>query len=389
MTDLLVRLFVKDYKNTQDNSVRSHYGALSGFVGICCNICLFILKYCIGTFSNSISIISDAFNNLSDSASCIITLFGYKMAAKPADKDHPFGHGRMEYLTSLIIAVIILLVGVELFRSSLDKVITPEKVEFSYFALASLAVSVGVKCWMGLFNHKLGKRTNSSIMMATSKDSFNDVFATAATAVALISSLFTTLPIDGIMGIGVSCFILYSGYGIIRETVDKLLGQPADEEFVKNLEQDILSHDKILGMHDLIIHNYGPGHQLGSAHVEVSSKENIVEIHDLIDELEKQIYEQFHLIITLHMDPIEVDNEQVNRCREMVSDILPNIDPTLTMHDFRAVTGSTHTNLIFDILVPYECKIKDEDIKKAIDESLKSNGSTTYYTVITFDRKFA
>lgn len=388
MTNLLVKLFIRNGDNINDPVVRAKYGTLSSFVGIFCNVFLFTLKYIIGTLSNSISIISDAFNNLSDSASCIITLFGYKMASKPADKDHPFGHGRMEYLTSLVISVIILLMGFELFKTSVDKIINPQRVEFSYFVLASLFVSIGIKCWMGFFNRKLGGKLNSSIMLATSKDSFNDVIATTATIIALVSSLFTDLPIDGIMGVCVSVFILYSGYSIIRETVDHLLGQPADEKFVKKLDAVILQNDKILGMHDLIIHNYGPGKQIGSVHVEVSSNENIVEIHDLIDRLEKNIYEEFRLIMTIHMDPIDNNNTYVKQCRAMVCDALNEIDTTLTIHDFRVVTGNTHTNLIFDILVPFECNLRDDDIKNRLDEKLK-NYETLFYTVITFDRKFA
>ncbi len=387
MTDLLVKRFVKDYNNTENIKVREKYGALSSFVGIFCNILLFSIKYIMGSLSNSISVISDAFNNLSDCASCVVTLFGYKLAAKPADKDHPFGHGRMEYLTSLSIAVVIIVVGLELLKNSAVKIIHPEAVRFSVIALISLIVSICVKLWMSLFNTKLGKRINSSIMLATAKDSRSDVIATSAALIALIASVFTNLPVDGVMGVLVSIFVLKSGYDIVKDTVDELLGKPADSEITEKIRNIVKESPKVIGIHDMIIHNYGPGNMIGSCHVEVRSDENFTLIHDIIDSIERNIHEKLGILMTIHMDPIEVDNEQVNLCKGKVERIISKLDNRLHMHDFRLVTGETHTNLIFDLVVPYDCKYTDKQLKEEIDIQLKSE-DMDYYTIITFDREF-
>lgn len=387
MTNFLVKTFVKDYEKTDNLKVRERYGTLSSVVGIVCNIILFVAKFAMGTIAGSIAIISDGFNNLSDCASCVVTLFGYKMAAKPADKDHPFGHGRVEYLTSLVIAIVIIMVGFELFTGSIDKVLHPTKVTFSYVVLATLIISIVVKVWMGLFNRKLGKEINSSVMLATSKDSMNDVVATSATVVALVASMWTDAPIDGIMGIVVSLFILLSGFDIVKETVDELLGQPADEELVTKLSEMVEENPYALGMHDLIIHSYGPGNLIGSVHIEVDGKGNIMEIHDVIDELERDIYEELGVRMTIHMDPVEMDNELLNECKNMMIDIVKNINKDLSLHDFRMVTGPSHTNLIFDLVVPHDCKLNEKDIKTAINDSLKDK-EIKYYTVITFEREF-
>lgn len=387
MINFLVRKFVKNYENTTDEVVRSNYGTLSSIVGICCNVVLFALKFLLGVVSNSIAIMSDAFNNLSDSASCIVTLFGYKLAAKPADKDHPFGHGRIEYIVSFIIAVIILLVGVELFKSSFDKVMNPSPVHFSWIVLFSLILSILIKFWMSFFNKTLGTKINNSAMIATSKDSQNDVIATSATLVALVGSLFTDLPLDGAMGILVSIFVLFSGFGIIKSTIDDLIGQPADKEVVDSIKSLIMNHKEILGIHDLIIHNYGPGKMIGSVHVEINSKNDILAIHDIVDDIERKIENELHIMMTIHMDPIEQDNQVVNEYREIVLGILDKIDSNLSMHDFRVVSGPTHTNLIFDVLIPYESELKEDELKKEIDDSI-SNLMSNVYTVITFDRGY-
>lgn len=387
MREFLVKKFIKNYEQIDDSKVREQYGVLSSIVGIFCNIILFVLKFIIGTMANSIAIISDGFNNLSDCASCIVTLFGYKMAAKPADKDHPFGHGRMEYLTSLVIAVVILFVGVELLKGSWAKIWQPKQVEFSVVAVCSVVISVLIKVWMGFFNRNLGKKINSTVMLATSKDSFNDVLATSATLIALVAALFTDAPIDGIIGIVVSVFILISGYGIIKETVDQLLGQPADPKLVNDIKNMVEETDVAIGMHDLIIHSYGPGKLIGSVHVEVDGKGDIMEIHDAIDELERNIYDELNVMITIHMDPVETDNEEINKCKALIEKIICEIDIKLSMHDFRIVSGPSHTNLIFDIVIPYECKLSEKFIKEEIDRRLK-NCDKVYYTVITFDKNF-
>ena len=387
MTKFLVNRFIKNYEDVKNQKVREAYGVLSSWVGIACNILLFVAKFIIGTIANSISIISDGFNNLSDCASCVVTMFGYKMAAKPADKDHPFGHGRMEYLTSLVIAMVIMVVGVELFTGSIDKIIHPEDVRFSMVALVVLLISILIKLWMGLFNRKLGNKVESSVMLATSKDSLNDVLATTATLIALVASAFTDAPLDGIMGVVVSVMILISGFGIVKETVDELLGQPASPELVESLKELVDECHFSLGMHDLIIHSYGPGNLIGSVHIEVDGKENIMEIHDAIDELERNIYDELGVRMTIHMDPVETDNENLKMCKDMIEVILGEIDEELHFHDFRMVDGPSHTNLIFDIVVPHDCKLNDKQIKTAIDEKLLMR-EKKYYTVITFEKNY-
>lgn len=387
MTDILVKLFVKNSNEINNPVVRQKYGTLSSIVGIICNLILFGLKYLIGTLANSISIISDAFNNLSDCASCLVTLFGYKLASKPADKDHPFGHGRIEYLTSLIIAVIVVLVGIELLESSVKKIITPEEVTFSIAALLALIFSIGVKLWMSFFNMKLGKKINSTVMIATAKDSRSDVIATAASLIALVASVFTDLPIDGIMGIIVSVFILKAGYEILKDTVDELLGKPADPEIVEEIKSYVTEDEKIIGIHDLVIHNYGPGNMIGSCHVEVSANEDFMVVHDIVDEIERKIMREMGIIMTIHMDPVLTDDKMTNNAKALVEKIISEIDGSLTIHDFRIVYGETHTNLIFDTVVPYECKLDNETIKAEIDKKL-ANEEINYYTVIVFDREY-
>ncbi|MBQ9956184.1 MAG: cation transporter [Ruminococcus sp.] len=387
MTKLLVKHFVKDSENTTDIQVRERYGTLSSIVGIFCNILLFLLKYIMGTLSNSIAIVSDAFNNLSDSASCIVTLMGYKISAKPADKDHPFGHGRMEYLTSLIIATVIIVMGVELMKSSVSKIISPEEVEFRAVVLISLILSVAVKLWLSRFNTVLGKKINSTVMLATAKDSKNDVVATAITIVSLICSLFTDLPVDGVIGIIVSLFVLKAGIEIIRDTVDELLGKPADAEITRQICNIVCRDSRIIGIHDLIIHNYGPGNMFGSCHAEIRSDEDFISAHDLIDRIEHEIHNKLKISMSIHMDPIETDNAQINHCKTVVSGILRKISPRLSFHDFRAVTGDTHTNLIFDVVIPFDMELSNSEIKKQIDNAL-ADEPVKYYTVITFDREY-
>lgn len=387
MTNLLMKLFIKNKNQNEDTQIRAQAGTLSSLTGIVCNLILFVVKLWMGMLANSIAITSDAFNNLSDSASCIVTLFGYKMAAKPADKDHPFGHGRIEYLTSLILASVILVVGVELFRNSIDKVLDPESIHFSWFVLISLIASVGVKLWMSLFNKTLGKKFNSSVMLATSQDSLNDVIATSATIISLIASNFVSWPVDGLMGVVVSIFILVSGIGIIKDTIGELLGQPADPQLVDKIRELMMEKEEILGIHDMIIHSYGPGNMIGSAHAEVNSKADLLITHDAIDEVEKRIAKQLHVMMTIHLDPIVTDDQETKEAKTLIQTILTGIDERLSFHDFRMVTGPTHTNLIFDVLVPFEYKGSFEEIRKAIEEALFLQ-QENWYTVITFDRSF-
>lgn len=385
MVNFLIKTFIKNSENTENPKIRQKYGTLSSIVGIICNVLLFLIKYAMGTLSHSISIVSDAFNNLSDCAGCLVTLLGYKMASKPADKNHPFGHGRMEYLTSLIIAALIIFVGIELLKNSVEKIINPVEIRFSFAVLISLVFSIAVKLWMAVFNAELGKKINSSVLAATAKDSKSDVIATSATLIALICSLFTALPVDGVMGLLVSVFILKSGYDIVKDTVDELLGKPADPEIINNIKEYVLKNDKIIGIHDLIIHSYGPGNIIGSCHVEVKSNESFTEVHDIVDSIEREIHNNLNILMTIHMDPIEVNDMLTNKCKKLVNNIIHSIDSSLDLHDFRIVSGESHTNLIFDLVVPFECKYSNEELKQKIDMQL-SKENINYYTVIVFDK---
>lgn len=385
MVNFLIKTFIKNSENIENPKIRQKYGTLSSIVGIICNVLLFLIKYAMGTLSHSISIVSDAFNNLSDCAGCLVTLLGYKMASKPADKNHPFGHGRMEYLTSLIIAALIIFVGIELLKNSVEKIINPVEIRFSFAVLFSLVFSIAVKLWMAVFNAELGKKINSSVLTATAKDSKSDVIATSATLIALICSLFTALPVDGVMGLLVSVFILKSGYDIVKDTVDELLGKPADPEIINNIKEYVLKNDKIIGIHDLIIHSYGPGNIIGSCHVEVKSNESFTEVHDIVDSIEREIHNNLNILMTIHMDPIEVNDMLTNKCKKLVNNIIHSIDSSLDLHDFRIVSGESHTNLIFDLVVPFECKYSNEELKQKIDMQL-SKENINYYTVIVFDK---
>ena len=387
MTKLLIRLFVKNYDEINDDKVRWNYGRLSSFVGIFSNILLFLVKFIIGSISNSIAITSDAFNNLSDCVSCIITLFGYHLASKPADKDHPFGHGRMEYIISIIISFLIFMVGIELLKSSFNKIISPEPVEFSLFILIIMLLTVLVKVWMFLFNRYLGNKINNSAMVATSKDSLNDCIATSVAIVSLILSNYIDLPIDGIMGIFVSLFILYSGYGILKDTLDDLLGKPADREVVTKINELIMEDPHIIGIHDLIIHDYGPGKSIGSCHVEVNAHDSFIAVHDVVDQIEKKIQEELHIMMTLHMDPIDNDDKLTNEYKQMILDIIKKIDKNLSIHDFRIVSGPSHTNLIFDCVIPFDSELTEDKLKQLIDDELAKKDKK-FFTVITFDRDY-
>lgn len=387
MTELLLKTFIKNHQETENTEVRKNVGFLSSTIGIVCNIFLFVTKYVMGTISNSIAIISDGFNNLSDCLSCVITFVSYKLAAQPADKDHPFGHGRIEYLSSLIIAVIIMLVGFSFLKTSFGKILHPEKVTFNLITVISLLISVIVKIWMSSFNKKLATKYNSSIMLATSKDSLNDSYITLVTLSSLFISLITTLPIDGIIGCLVSVLILKAGYEIIKDTVDTLIGTKADEETVQAITDLVLSYDDVLGIHDLIVHNYGPGKLICSLHAEVDSKRDMLEVHDTIDLIEKQLYEKLNIMASIHMDPIEVDNPLVNKYKNMISEILKEIDIELSFHDFRIVTGPTHTNLIFDLVIPHKYQNETKKLKNTIDNKLKEKDDTLF-TVISYDTQF-
>ena len=387
MTNFILKTFMKDYSDNKDSATRKKAGFLSSTVGIVCSIILFVSKFIIGTIANSVAIISDVFNNLTDCLSCIITMFGYNLASKPADKEHPFGHGRMEYFTSLIIAVFIIIVGFEFFKTSLSRILNKENIDVTYFTIIVLVLSILLKFWMYLFNKKMSTIFNNQAMMATSYDSLSDAMTTSITLIGSIISLFTDFPIDGVIGLIVSGLIIKTAISIIKDTLDELLGKPADKETTQQLLDIVMSHQGILGVHDLMIHNYGPNNMIASLHAEVDAKQNVLEAHDTIDNIEKEIFEKMKIMTTIHLDPIETDNIQLNQYKTIVRKVLNEIDPELSFHDFRMVVGQTHTNLIFDVIISDKYRDKNQMLKEKIDEQLKLIDNKLE-TVITFDSQF-
>lgn len=364
MTDFLVRIFVKDYEQTGSTQVRTRYGLMASTVGICCNVLLFVSKLVIGMMVNSISVMADAFNNLSDAASSIIGFIGVKMADKPADEDHPFGHGRMEYIAAFIVAFIVIQVGFSLFKTSLGKVLHPEVMTFRAVSIVILLLSVGVKLWMAMFNRKLGKRIQSSVMMATAADSLGDVVTTSATIVSIAVYGIWGLNIDGIIGIVVSLIVMWAGVNIAKDTLAPLIGEPIDPEIYKEITEFVESYDGIVGSHDLIVHNYGPGRSMASIHAEVPNDVSIEVSHEIIDRVEREALKCFGIFLVIHMDPIETKNEKVREFKEMVEIVVEETDSRLKFHDFRMVEGQKQINLIFDLVVP-------RDYKSSVREALK------------------
>jgi cation diffusion facilitator family transporter len=353
LTDLLVKLFVKDYNNVETAKVRTNYGVLSSLVGIACNVLLSVTKFIVGMLINSISIMADAANNLSDAASSIISLIGVKLAGRPADKEHPFGHGRFEYLSALAVAFLILAVGFSLLQSSVTKIIHPEELSVDPVLIVILCVSVLLKVWMMFFNRKLGKRINSTVMIATSADSRNDVVVTSATIISAIVTGTTGLYIDGYIGVLVSLFVMFAGFNIAKETLEPLLGQAVERDVYEKVSRMVQSYDGIFGTHDLIIHNYGPTHRMATIHAEVPNNINFEKAHETIDQIERDVLEKLDIFLVIHMDPIEVNNEMVKEKKEAVLGVVKSLEPKATIHDFRLVNGEHQINLIFDLVIPY------------------------------------
>ncbi len=388
MTNLLIKLFIKDSKNLNCPKVRSKYITLGSAVGIFCNIVLFIIKLLIGIISGSVSVTADAFNNLSDVGSSVVTALGFKLSEKPADKEHPFGHGRIEYMSGLMVAVLIILVGVELIRGSFDKILNPTPLEINLVTIIVLVISIIIKFWMFLFNKKVGKLINSTALVATARDSVNDAFSTFAVLVSIIICHFIKVNIDPYVGIAVAIFIIYSGFKTIKETIDPLLGTPPDRETIKHLEKIIKEYDEcFLDIHDLIIHNYGPGRSFASVHVEVPSDIDIIMCHEKIDACEKKLEQELKMNVVIHMDPIEMNDEFTNSTKQTVVEIVKGISSELAIHDFRMVNGEHQINLIFDVVVPNTVKLSDIDIKNLIRENCKKIDER-FETVITIDRNF-
>ena len=387
MTQLLVKLFIKDYEKTQSPVVRERYGKFAGIVGIVSNFLLFVLKFLAGFLFHSISVMADAVNNLSDAGSSIVTLIGFKISGKPADAKHPYGHARMEYITGLVVSFAILLLGLQLVQSSVEKIIHPEDAAFSWLTVGILAVSILMKLWQGLFNKKIGKMIHSTTIEATAADSINDVIATSAVLASVLFSKFTGMNLDGFMGVVVAVFIIVSGIKLIGETINPLLGMAPDPDFVKTISRKIMGYEGVLGLHDMAVHNYGPGRCFASVHVEVPANQDILISHDIIDNIERDFMNEMGLHLVIHLDPVVTDDETTNSLRQDVNEIVHSISPQLSIHDFRAVVGNTHTNLIFDVSAPYDIQMRDEELKEKISAAVRELDGNCY-AVIVIDRSY-
>lgn len=386
MTELLLRLFVKNHKNPTNPKVHLAIGRLAGTVGIFCNAALALIKVLAGVLSGSVSILADGMNNLSDTMSSVITLLGFRMANKPADKDHPYGHARYEYLSGLLVAIFVIIVGVELIKSSVEKIISPSLVEFSALTLGILIFSILLKAWMTLFYNGLGKRIKSQTLKAAALDSRNDVIATIAVLIGAIIERTYSVNADGYMGLAVAIFILVSGIKAVSETISPILGKRADAELVDAITQLVLSHDKILGVHDILVHDYGPGQCFASLHAELSAEEDPIICHDIIDDIECDAYDELNVRLVIHYDPVEVNNSERKQMEKVIGDIIEKISPDLSFHDFRIVRSSKQTKLVFDLAVPYSMEMKPKEIKDRIDVAVKEKGDE-YTTFIRFDEK--
>lgn len=386
MITFLAKFFVKEQEDK--TAVRQSYGMLCGIVGIFLNILLFAGKFLAGILSSSIAITADAFNNLSDAGSSFVTLVGFKLAGAKPDPEHPFGHGRMEYVSGLVVAAAILLMAYELIKDSIDKIIHPEETQFSMLVMGILVVSICVKLYMAYYNRGVGAKIDSAAMKATATDSLSDACATTVVLIATLVGHYTELHIDGWCGALVGVLILFAGINAAKETLNPLLGQPPEEEFVEEIKQIVLAHEEICGIHDLIVHDYGPGRQMISLHAEVPAEGDILETHDVIDNVENELRAKLGCEATIHMDPIITKDEHVRELKETVTALVSDIDNVITIHDFRVVTGPTHTNLIFDLLVPFKFRIMDEELTTLVQEKVREHIGNNYYVVMKIDKAY-
>lgn len=387
MTNFLIKTFVRDYENTGSAVVRTRYGVLSGIVGICLNIILSVFKMIFGALTKSISIVADGVNNLFDAFSSIISLVGFKISGKPADKEHPFGHGRIEYVSALTLAFFILIMGFELAKTSVEKFRNPEQVIFSWPALIVLVCSIFGKIWLAYFNTSVGKKIDSVAVNAVVTDSIGDIAATTGTLIALIASRFTSLPVDAVVGVLVALVVMYAGIGIIKDTMGPLLGEPPSKEIVDKLEELVMSYDGVVGIHDLVLHSYGNAKVIGSLHAEVPANVDVLMSHNIIDNIESDIKEKLGIEISIHMDPVAVDDELTNKLKEIAVKAVADTAPEITIHDFRIVEGYTHTNLIFDAVLPHKFFMTEEEFKNTVSEKIKET-DPSYNTVINIDRSY-
>ena len=372
MTDLLIKLFVKNKDDVQNQHVRSNYATLSGITGIIANFMLFVGKLTIGILSASVSIIADAFNNIGDAGSSVVTLVGYRLSGKHADKEHPLGHGRLEYITAFIVDVLIIFVGVELFKTSVEKIIEPSETAISTVTLVFLGVAIFVKLWLFLFYRKIAKRINSQAIKGASFDSISDVVATTLVMLSALLSRFADVNIDGYAGILVAAFIFYTGVKAAKETIDLLLGGSPDKEILKKISEFVKRYPDVIGIHDVMVHDYGPGRQIISFHAEVSAKSDFSYVHDVIDNIERDFQKEYGYLVTIHLDPIVVDDEKVSEMYGFVKATVKEVDENFSIHDFRMTYGGNHINLIFDLLIPVDSKYGDEEAANAVEEKIKS-----------------
>lgn len=386
LTKLLIKLFIKDYENVKSEKVRLKYGVLSGVTGIILNVILSVFKMVFGALTKSISIVADGANNIFDAISSVISLVGFKISGKPADDEHPFGHGRIEYVSALTLAFFILIMGVELIKTSIDKFTNPETVIFSVPAVIVLVFSILAKIWLALFNRKVGKMINSVAVDAVVTDSIGDIAATTCSLVALISSKFTDKPVDAVMGIIVALVVIYAGIDIIKSTLGPLLGEPPDKEIVNKLEEIVMSFDEVSGIHDLVLHSYGTSRIYGSLHAEVPAENDILHSHDTIDLIERKIKEELGIEISIHMDPV-LSDEHTHELKELAKSVVSRLCENASLHDFRAVEGPTHTNLIFDVILPRSSKYSEDEFRQAIETEIQKE-NPDFFTVVTIDRSY-
>ncbi len=386
MTNFLVKHFVTH--DLSSPKARRQVGRLGGLVGMFLNLVLFAAKFTAGSLTGSIAVTADAFNNLSDAGSSVVTLVGFKMAGAPADPEHPFGHGRIEYIAGLIVSLIIIMMGFELLKGSAEKIFRPEAVSFSWLSFGILLLSIAVKGWMGLFNRRLGKMIGSAAMQATAMDSLSDAAATSAVLIGTVIAAATGVVLDGYLGVVVALFIMYTGFSTANDTLKPLLGKAPDKELVGQIERTVLAHEQIVGIHDLIVHDYGPGRCMVSLHAEVPSDSDILEMHDLIDMAEHELHETFHCDAVIHMDPIVTNDAVTNRMHDEVVSLVKGIDPALSIHDFRMVQGPTHTNLIFDVVMPFGFKMTEKELVQAISDRVREMEDHVYYAVVNVDRSY-
>ena len=387
MGNFLFKKFIKNYEDVKDPKVRDSYGKLAGIVGILSNLLLCVMKMLVGFISGSIAIVADAVNNLADASSSVITLAGFKLAAMPEDEEHPYGHARIEYIAGMVVSLIITVVGVELGKSSFDKILHPEPLEFSLSVVIVLLIAIAIKVWQAMFNISAGKKINSLTLVATGTDSRNDVIATSAVLISIIAGYVFDIQIDGYMGVLVALFIIWSGISLVRETISPLLGEAPDPALVKEIENITLSFEGVIGIHDLVVHNYGPGKIFASIHIEVDSAVDVMISHDLMDNIERRLQKDLNIFVTAHMDPVNLSDPNRDSLSRIIADAIAGLDGVLNFHDLRIVPGHTHTNVVFDVVLSPDCKLSKDEITELLCSKV-SEYNSTFFCVISYDMSY-